>query len=543
MSGKYSKPRVGVKLMALVVLPVVLLLCVGGLVLFFIGGSAQPSETGRVSATTPTDALNATAPEAVLLSAPDEPGSTENTLPGEALEGSDATEAVHVHNHVKHVVPPTCTEAGYTSFVCDCGNEYTSDPVPATGHMYGEWVITKDATTESEGSAKRTCSACSKIETKRLPKLDKGAPSHKHKYTSNITKEPTCSSTGIKTYTCSCGDSYTDTLPKRNHSYTTEVVKPTCTSDGYTAYTCKNCGYSYKGNVTSKVAHDFETKITKATCTTGGYTTFTCKTCHKSSTGNNTSPLGHAWGDWATTKEPTTSAPGTAKRTCTRCDKSETKTLPALPDNKPAEPSHSHKYAETVTKQPTCTSDGVKTFTCSCGDTYTSAIPATGHAWSGWVTTKEPTASENGQKTRTCSNCGNTETQTIDKLTPEQHNCSDHYVRDESRCKAATCTEDGYEVYKCSICGDTISQTIPGGHQWKHYHKDAVKEVGTAYLTCHCGWKTVDDGSGAAAAAFIEHCESLGDEGLTHSYYSTYDWIITEPAEDYDYCTICNARK
>ena len=41
MSGKYSKPRVGVKLMALVVLPVVLLLCVGGLVLFFKIGRAH----------------------------------------------------------------------------------------------------------------------------------------------------------------------------------------------------------------------------------------------------------------------------------------------------------------------------------------------------------------------------------------------------------------------------------------------------------------------------------------------------------------------
>ena len=40
---------------------------------------------------------------------------------------------------------------------------------------------------------------------------------------------------------------------------------------------------------------------------------------------------------------------------------------------------HVHAYAETITKQPTCTEDGEKTLTCECGDTKTAVIPATGH--------------------------------------------------------------------------------------------------------------------------------------------------------------------
>ena len=44
---------------------------------------------------------------------------------------------------------------------------------------------------------------------------------------------------------------------------------------------------------------------------------------------------------------------------------------------KPAE--HTHEYSSEVTTAATCTADGVKTFTCSCGDSYTEAIPATGH--------------------------------------------------------------------------------------------------------------------------------------------------------------------
>lgn len=53
----------------------------------------------------------------------------------------------------------------------------------------------------------------------------------------------------------------------------------------------------------------------------------------------------------------------------------------------------SHNYTEEITKAATCTEDGVKTSTCSlCGDSYTQAIPATGHTWDG----------------ATCSTCGKT---------------------------------------------------------------------------------------------------------------------------------------
>lgn len=49
--------------------------------------------------------------------------------------------------------------------------------------------------------------------------------------------------------------------------------------------------------------------------------------------------------------------------------------------SKPDKPAHQHSYSSTVTKQPTCDSAGEKTFTCSCGKSYTESIPSTGHAW------------------------------------------------------------------------------------------------------------------------------------------------------------------
>ncbi len=42
---------------------------------------------------------------------------------------------------------------------------------------------------------------------------------------------------------------------------------------------------------------------------------------------------------------------------------------------------HQHNYTSAVTKEPCCGENGVKTFTCACGDSYTESIPALGHQW------------------------------------------------------------------------------------------------------------------------------------------------------------------
>lgn len=47
------------------------------------------------------------------------------------------------------------------------------------------------------------------------------------------------------------------------------------------------------------------------------------------------------------------------------------------------EPPHEHSYTATITKNPTCTEAGVKTYTCSCNDSYTEEIAATGHDFDG----------------------------------------------------------------------------------------------------------------------------------------------------------------
>ncbi len=84
-------------------------------------------------------------------------------------------------------------------------------------------------------------------------------PKHEHKYTSKVTKEATCTKEGVKTYTCSCGDSYTKPIKAKGHSYKDTVVAPTKTAKGYTLHTCTVCGYEYKDKYTNPIGGDTPT--------------------------------------------------------------------------------------------------------------------------------------------------------------------------------------------------------------------------------------------------------------------------------------------
>lgn len=70
-----------------------------------------------------------------------------------------------------------------------------------------------------------------------------------------------------------------------------------------------------------------------------------------------------------------------------------------------------------VTKEPTCTANGVTTFTCIvCKKTKTRSIKATGHSYGEYVVVKEPTTTEKGLKSKTCSACGKVYSVTLAKI-------------------------------------------------------------------------------------------------------------------------------
>ncbi|WP_417717095.1 hypothetical protein [Ruminococcus sp.] len=242
-----------------------------------------------------------------------------------------------------------------------------------------------------------------------------------------ITKQPTCTSEGTKTKTCTqCGATVTETIAKLSHSYTTTVVAPTCTANGYTLHKCSVCGTSYKDNTT------------KAT--------------------------GHSYGNSVVTKQPTCTSEGTAIKTCTKCNATVTETIPKT----------SHKYADTVVA-PTCTTNGYTLHKCSvCGTSYKdSTTKATGHSYGNSVVTKQPTCTSEGTKTKTCTKCNATVTE---KLPAKGHTA----VTDKGY--PATCTIAGKtDGSHCSVCNTVIKvQTVINatGHKSSGWIVDKAASIG-----------------------------------------------------------------
>ena len=178
---------------------------------------------------------------------------------------------------------PGCESTGvrtYTATVTFEGQTYTdtkTETLPAAGHVWGQpvWQWT--------GFAAQAVFACARDagHTQTLTAA----------VTSQVTTEPGCESTGVRTYTATVtleGRTYTDTktetLPATGHD--TELVgakDATCTEDGYTGdEVCKTCGVTVKkGEVIPATGHDTEIVGAKpATCTQDGYTgDEVCKTC------------------------------------------------------------------------------------------------------------------------------------------------------------------------------------------------------------------------------------------------------------------------
>ena len=131
------------------------------------------------------------------------------------------------HSYDAVVTEPTCTEQGYTTHTCSiCGDSYTDNAVDALGHSY-ESVVT-DPTCVEGGYTTYTCSVCGDFY------IDGATDALGHSYTSEVTTEATCLAAGEKTFTCHCGDSYTEEIPRKNHEWGEWSV-----SRGFNEYTIK----------------------------------------------------------------------------------------------------------------------------------------------------------------------------------------------------------------------------------------------------------------------------------------------------------------
>ena len=155
---------------------------------------------------------------------------------------------------------------------------------------------------------------------------------HTHNYTATITKQPTCTAEGVKTFRCSCGDSYTEAI----------------------------------------------------------------------------SAAGHVFGAYVYNNDATEAADGTETAACTICGAKDTRTAAGT------KIAHVHNYTAVVTKAATCAEEGVKTYTCSCGSSYTEAVPVIAHSFGDYIYNDDATTEKDGTRTATCSVCGKTDTVTAE---------------------------------------------------------------------------------------------------------------------------------
>ncbi len=186
------------------------------------------------------------------------------------------------HSYEALVTEPTCLAEGYTLYSCSCGHSYISDIVEAVGHSFTSAVT--EPTHETMGYTTHTCSCGYSC-------IDSYTAALEHEYEMSVTLEPGCTSEGEMTFTCSCGSSYTQPIPKAEHVYAPAVTEPTCTSMGYTTYTC-SCGESYIANYTDAKEHDLEQTTVEPGCMVGGYTQVKCSDCDYCAVTQITEPTG-----------------------------------------------------------------------------------------------------------------------------------------------------------------------------------------------------------------------------------------------------------
>lgn len=219
--------------------------------------------------------------------------------------GTIMNKAAHTWDAGVETTPATCTKAGVKTFTCTkCGYQKT-EPIPVIAHKY-EWK-------HDETNHWQECSVCHDI----IDKAEHTYAPHKCEETATCTKAgcgyvksagqhswndgevttpATCTTDGVKTYTCKvCSETKTEPIKASGHSLTkVEAVAATCTEPGNNEYwTCSVCKKVFKADKTTEttvaaetlaaLGHTLtETPAVTPTCAAGGNNGYwTCSVCHK----------------------------------------------------------------------------------------------------------------------------------------------------------------------------------------------------------------------------------------------------------------------
>ena len=249
--------------------------------------------------------------------------------------------------------------------------EKTSD------HTYGEWTQTKAPGCESNGTESRTCSVCTRAETR-----DVAATGHTMGEWME-TKAPDCENDGIETRKCNfCSKEETRDVAALGHDFLDPVItkEPTCTDSGIESGKCIRCSEETTNNISAKGHVYSEYTVTKeATCTAEGIKEGVCSVCSAKTT-EKLPMTEHTYDDGVVKKEATETEEGLKVYTCTVCNGEREEAIPMnSPDTSETEPviTESHETANIpdtaeepeTTETPAVTTEAAPDTDDECGST------------------------------------------------------------------------------------------------------------------------------------------------------------------------------
>ena len=256
--------------------------------------------------------------------------------------GFEKTETIeHGHKPVETVAKDaTCTEDGLmASIVCEACGELLGEQqvIPAKGHSFGEYVVTKEPTCTEKGKKARTCSVCDWIEDEEIEMLE------------HIPEEM-------------------------------DAVAPSCTETGLTEGTkCAVCGEVLEAQEEIEALGHAEVALEAkdATCTETGLTAGKkCSRCDEIlAAQEEIEALGHAEVILEAKDATCTETGLTAGKKCSRCEDIlvEQEEIPAL--------NHDYVLDYGTSKIPTCTEKGERILACSrCLDEIKEPVEKMGHS-------------------------------------------------------------------------------------------------------------------------------------------------------------------
>ena len=347
------------------------------------------------------------------------------------------------HDYEAVVTAPTCTEDGYTTYTCrNCGDRRTGHVVGALGHSY--------KCTENGNDCIYTCTRCGDTYTEAiLPtvevKLQPGETYTFHTEDAAVTEsaDPAVAATTIE----ALSGGYRQVTELAEGTFLLVSGDRMLTATASTYYSSWDGAGTVSGLTCAaySTTGDLSNALWTVTAVSGGYTVQSAdgrylnltESTRSASVTLTTAPqvltitdLGSAFSirfsDTYLDRYSTTFAgayPGNANAnerwqlyravpagydvTITGVAEGATRTV--IGGVRYAVTVHAHAYTATVTTAATCTTPGVRTYACACGESYTEAIPATGHSY---VRTEE-----NGNYVYTCSACGDSYTEPVKTAT------------------------------------------------------------------------------------------------------------------------------